>query len=45
MNEFLTDAPIHVNLANISPTEVIALEAMRIGLRGDTFHLYLHKQQ
>jgi phosphosulfolactate synthase len=35
----------NVNLGNISPTEVIALEAMRIGLRGDTFHLYLDKMQ
>jgi phosphosulfolactate synthase len=32
----------NVNLGNISPTEVIPLEAMRIGLRGDTFHLFLH---
>ncbi len=31
----------NVNLGNISPNEVIALEAMRIGLRGDTFTLYL----
>lgn len=30
-----------VNLGNIAPSEIIALEAMRIGLRGDTFHLYL----
>lgn len=29
------------NLGNISPTEVIALEAMRIGLRGDSFHFFL----
>jgi phosphosulfolactate synthase len=28
-------------LANIAPSEVIPMEAMRIGLRGDTFHLYL----
>lgn len=31
----------NVNLGNIAPTEVIPLEAMRIGLRGDTFHLFL----
>lgn len=31
----------NANLGNISPSEVIALEAMRIGLRGDTFHKYL----
>ncbi len=35
----------NVNLGNIAPTEVISLEAMRIGLRGDTFNLYLNKQE
>lgn len=34
----------NVNLGNIAPTEVIAMEAMRVGLRGDTFHLFLEKQ-
>ena len=34
----------NVNLGNIAPTEVIPLETMRIGLRGDTFHLYLTKE-
>lgn len=29
---------------NIAPNEVIPLEAMRIGLRGDTFELYLDKK-
>lgn len=33
----------NANLGNISPQEMIALEAMRIGLRGDTFDLFLHK--
>ncbi len=33
----------NVNLGNIAPTEVIPLEAMRIGLRGDTFDLFLNK--
>src|SRR3984885_5741001 len=33
----------NVNLGNIAPTEVIAMEAMRVGLRGDTFHLFLDK--
>ena len=33
----------NVNLGNIAPNEVIPLEAMRIGLRGDTFDLYLSK--
>jgi phosphosulfolactate synthase len=32
-----------VNLGNIAPSEVIPLETMRIGLRGDTFDLYLNK--
>jgi phosphosulfolactate synthase len=34
----------NVNLGNIAPSEVISLEAMRIGLRGDTFHLFLNKE-
>ena len=33
----------NVNLGNISPYEVIALEAMRIGLRADSFNLFLDK--
>jgi len=33
----------NVNLGNIAPSEVIPLEAMRIGLRGDTFMLFLDK--
>ena len=32
----------NVNLGNIAPTELIPLETMRIGLRGDTFHLFLN---
>lgn len=35
----------NVNLGNIAPTEVIPLEAMRMGLRGDTFHLFLDKEE
>lgn len=35
----------NVNLGNIAPAEVISLEAMRIGLRGDTFNLYLSKKE
>jgi phosphosulfolactate synthase len=38
---FLELIGCNVNLGNIPPNEVIPLEAMRIGLRGDTFHLYL----
>lgn len=41
---FLELIGCNVNLGNIAPTEVIALEAMRIGLRGDTFELYLNKE-
>ena len=31
----------NANLGNIAPSEVIPLEAMRVGLRGDTFNLFL----
>ncbi len=41
---FLELIGCNVNLGNIAPSEVIPLEAMRIGLRGDTFHLYLSKE-
>ena len=34
----------NVNLGNIAPNEVIPLEPMRLGLRGDTFHLFLDKE-
>lgn len=34
----------NVNLGNIAPTEVLPLETMRLGLRGDTFFLFLNKQ-
>jgi phosphosulfolactate synthase len=40
---FLELIGCNVNLGNIAPSEMIALEAMRIGLRGDTFDLYLDK--
>ena len=41
---FLELIGCNVNLGNIAPSEVIALETMRIGLRGDTFELYLNKE-
>ncbi|MBG9374947.1 phosphosulfolactate synthase [Panacibacter sp. DH6] len=41
---FLELLGCNVNLGNIAPTEVIPLEAMRVGLRGDTFSLYLNKE-
>ena len=31
----------NVNLGNIAPNEVIPLETIRLGLRGDTFHDFL----
>lgn len=40
---FLELLGCNVNLGNIAPSEVIPLEAMRVGLRGDTFSLYLNK--
>jgi phosphosulfolactate synthase len=34
----------NVNLGNISPNEIIPLETIRIGLRGDTFDHFLKKE-
>lgn len=34
----------NVNLGNIAPSEVLPLETMRLGLRGDTFHMFLDKK-
>ena len=33
----------NINLGNIAPNEVIPLETLRLGLRGDTFTLFLNK--
>ncbi len=41
---FLELLGANVNLGNLAPSEVIPLEAMRVGLRGDTFHLFLNKK-
>ncbi|MEO6838982.1 MAG: phosphosulfolactate synthase [Ginsengibacter sp.] len=41
---FLELVGCNANLGNIAPSEIIPLEAMRIGLRGDTFNLYLDKE-
>lgn len=38
---FIKQLGANVNLGNVAPEEVIALEALRIGLRGDTFFEYL----
>lgn len=35
----------NVNLGNIAPTEVIPLETMRLGLRGDTFNLFITNKE
>jgi len=40
---FLELLGANVNLGNIAPAEVIALESTRIGLRGDTFYLFLNE--
>ena len=42
---FLELLGANVNLGNLAPSEVIPLEAMRIGLRGDTFHMFLPKSK
>jgi phosphosulfolactate synthase len=42
---FLTLLGANVNLGNLAPNEVIPLEAMRIGLRGDTFQLFLKRDR
>lgn len=34
----------NVNLGNIAPDEVLALETLRLGLRGDTFFTFLPKE-
>jgi len=34
----------NVNLGNIAPNELIALETLRLGLRGDSFFFYLDQQ-
>jgi phosphosulfolactate synthase len=31
----------NINLGNIAPNEVIPLETLRLGLRGDTFNQWL----
>ena len=41
---FIKQFGANVNLGNISPNEVIALECLRLGLRGDTFFESLPKE-
>lgn len=35
----------NINLGNIAPNEVIPLETLRIGLRGDSFHFFLKSEK
>src|SRR5574339_171542 len=35
----------NVNLGNIAPSEMLPLESMRLGLRGDTFHLFINNKE
>lgn len=41
---FIKQLGANVNLGNIAPEEVIPLETLRLGLRGDTFFQYLPEQ-
>jgi phosphosulfolactate synthase len=41
---FIKQFGANVNLGNISPNEVIALECLRLGLRGDTFFEHLSEE-
>lgn len=41
---FIKKLGSNVNLGNIAPAEVISLETLRLGLRGDTFHDFLPKE-
>jgi phosphosulfolactate synthase len=38
---FITNFGANVNLGNIAPHEIIALESLRLGLRSDTFFSFL----
>jgi phosphosulfolactate synthase len=40
---FIKNFGANVNLGNIAPTEIIPLESLRLGLRGDTFFQFLPK--
>jgi len=42
---FLELLGANVNLGNLAPSEVIPLESTRLGLRGDTFDLFLEKPE
>jgi phosphosulfolactate synthase len=38
---FIKNFGANVNLGNIAPNEIISLESLRLGLRGDTFFQFL----
>ena len=40
---FLNKFGANVNLGNIAPDELISLESLRLGLRGDTFNYFINK--
>jgi len=40
---FIRRLGTNVNLGNIAPEEIISVETMRLGLRGDTFHTFLER--
>ena len=42
---FIKTVGANVNLGNIDPHDVLPLEAMRVGLRGDTFHHFLNDDE
>ena len=41
---FINKFGSNINLGNIAPDEIISLECLRLGLRGDTFHNFLNKK-
>lgn len=41
---FITHFGANVNLGNIAPAEIIALESLRVGLRSDTFFRFLPEE-
>lgn len=41
---FILNFGANVNLGNIAPNEIIALESLRLGLRGDTFFSFLPQE-
>lgn len=42
---FIKLSGCNANLGNIAPQEVIPLETMRLGLRSDSFHLFINQEQ